>query len=381
MTTPNSKPSYYGGYNRRAARSFLSPSRIDARAPDAQPQTNQGANPAGASIRAGWGWGGSPATASGGIKSGWGWDRPVIPLLPDFLKRQEEIREMPAVPADSEIREMPARPVDRGQIILLKAAAGAAGKPAQANTAATPLVNPMQIAMQTHPFANGQTLPQNLDPNSFRQTGAGYEALVNSGGGPRWVAFSPTFDQLMHARTGGQWQNWSPAQRSQFLRGQNVTPSPAAQPAPAPAPAAPDFTKPAPSPKTGADYFDSLTVTNKDGSSQVIRNKPWMTIGPGAEAANPVQGNPQAQNGLTNIVLPPGASGGGGTPIMSDLNPPRPPATSGMPDFMTKAPDAAAAGGPQVDAGGGLKINGGGGRIYFDTPGDSPLATQPNWFR
>src|ERR1700691_4738095 len=68
-------PSYNGAYNRRSARRGYQQSQtrvIDARAPEAQPQNNKGANPASDQIRAGWGWG-PQENASDDIKAGWGW--------------------------------------------------------------------------------------------------------------------------------------------------------------------------------------------------------------------------------------------------------------------------------------------------------------------
>jgi len=69
------RPPYHGGGNRRGRRGNFyqaPPQTIDARAPEAQPQNNKGADPASGQIRAGWGWGASPETASDEIKAGWG---------------------------------------------------------------------------------------------------------------------------------------------------------------------------------------------------------------------------------------------------------------------------------------------------------------------
>lgn len=85
--------------------------------------------------------------------------------------------------------------------------------------------HPMMKAMQEVPFANGMKLPPDTDPKSFQQDGAGYSVVVDSQGGPRRVAVTPSYDQIMHSRTGGQWQTWTPDQRRQYLQ-QNPATSP-----------------------------------------------------------------------------------------------------------------------------------------------------------
>jgi hypothetical protein len=76
---------------------------------------------------------------------------------------------------------------------------------------------PLEKAVDAIPFPNG------MNPH-VTQTGAGLVSTVQTHSGPREVGVSPTFDQVMHARTGGQWQTWTPQQRAQWLR-ENPAPS------------------------------------------------------------------------------------------------------------------------------------------------------------
>ncbi len=147
MTQSNSMPPYYGGYNRRRARfsSYPAPGfRIDARAPQAQPQNNKGANPASAQIRAGWGWGPSPDTASDEIKAKW--------AQADYMKKQPPGGSRPSASTPpSTTPSAPAKPQPTGT----DSPAGTIPDPgAKPNTAANP-----GPAVNAGPAANTSPAP------------------------------------------------------------------------------------------------------------------------------------------------------------------------------------------------------------------------------
>lgn len=79
----------------------------------------------------------------------------------------------------------------------------------------------LETAVDQLPMQNG------MRPH-VTQTGAGLVATVNSQSGPREVAVSPTFEQMMHARTGGKWGSMTIPQRAQWLRS-NPAPSPSGE--------------------------------------------------------------------------------------------------------------------------------------------------------
>lgn len=80
---------------------------------------------------------------------------------------------------------------------------------------------PLERAVSEVPFESGMTA-------DVRQTGAGLVTTVPGSKGPRGfgdreVAVSPTFEQVMHAKTGGAWAGMTPPERAQWLRAHPVT--------------------------------------------------------------------------------------------------------------------------------------------------------------
>lgn len=301
MGTQNSRQQSHGSYSSQG-RSYRSPvsHRINARARAADPRSNIGASTASDEIRA----------------QQFHWSRPTGHTTPDFTKKRGDNANQPgataggglwgnviagAVKAADDARKtaVPSAGGDRaaaGRKTPQSTGAGSAPAPAGP---ATPPLNPMLSAMQKHPFANGMTLPQNMNPSTFRQTGAGYETLVNSAGGPRWVAVSPTLDQAMSARTGGRWDSLSPAQRGQYLRSGALPPEPVAAQQFTSAQAGGD------SPQKPALSGDSakVTVTGGDGKPPqfqpppvTLPNKPELT--PALKATMPWLASSGANAGL-----------------------------------------------------------------------------------
>lgn len=79
---------------------------------------------------------------------------------------------------------------------------------------------PLEDAVDRIPMASG-ILAGNGDPTRVRQTPTGMESLTQTSSGPRWVQFVPTLAQVMSAKTGGKWDNWTPDQRRMHLQGQD----------------------------------------------------------------------------------------------------------------------------------------------------------------
>lgn len=75
----------------------------------------------------------------------------------------------------------------------------------------------LESAMDKVPFSNG------VSAAGATQTGAGMEMTVPSQSGPRKVLVNPTFDQNMHAATGGKWAGMSLAERASYLRSNPAT--------------------------------------------------------------------------------------------------------------------------------------------------------------
>ncbi len=220
MGNPNKRLTYEGGAQEPEH-------LIDARAPYANPMKNKGANPASPLIRMGWGWEPFPDAGSDALKRQWGWDKPPKQMTPDFFKKpvstdaagadvagkatngaspeQPQGQNSQKAPAQTQQPPQTTQPQEQQQ-----------SQPQGPDSQKAP--DPMLAAMQTSPFSNGKTLPQNMDPTNFRHTGAGYETQMNSGSGPRWVSVTPTPDQVFNARTQGQWATMSPDQRGQYLR-------------------------------------------------------------------------------------------------------------------------------------------------------------------
>ena len=102
--------------------------------------------------------------------------------------------------------------------------------PSQPSAPATPSRTPLEAAMDTVRMPNGM-LAGGGDPSKIRQTGAGMEYQMPNG---KWGSVMPSLDQVMSAKTGGQWGSWTPEQRRAHLQGRD--PNTVGQPAPQAAP-------------------------------------------------------------------------------------------------------------------------------------------------
>lgn len=96
------------------------------------------------------------------------------------------------------------------------------GPGAPAAVAAPGERTPLETALATVPNHQGVTV-------DARQTGAGMVTTFPGSGGPngfgaRDIAVNPTFEQIMHAKTGGQWQNMTAPQRAAWLRANPAQP-------------------------------------------------------------------------------------------------------------------------------------------------------------
>lgn len=353
---------------RRSNNYLPPPRRIDARAPYASPENNQGASHAPAQIMAGWGWGSDPQAAGDEIKRGWGWGSNT----PGAVTNPQPTPGNAAT--GSATAQLPQAAARAGGSATAQSPQNAPG-PKSPTTAQgwQRSGNAAYDALTQSPFANGQKPGPSTTPGMVRQTGAG--TYVDIPGVRNNVAVSPTLDQTMDMHTDGQWQGWSPAQRAQYLRGQ----TPPAQSSPQPAatakatgvvssgekPAAPVAAA------SDANAVTSMTLTDKNGNSQVINRNPSVTISAGGGPANYMAGNSPLA-GEVNLASPMSVSQSQGDPILSGGSAPGLPAAapmpSGSPSFMDKAPGA---GGNSQGAGtgaGGLPLPGGG-RIYFGGPG------------